>query len=98
MRSENKFIRGISTNSKKINSKGTPKRIPIAQIEINDVEVKHYSVSPRKNEDSISKEMLLPPKENNKKKTLVLDLDETLVRSTLIEQEEIDYSFKVIFI
>lgn len=53
----------------------------------------HCFVSPKPR--SIEETTLLPPEKNSLKKTLVLDLDETLVHSTLEKIEDFDMQVKV---
>ena len=99
MNAEKKFNRGISSESKKMSPKGSSKMIPLKQAEIIDFQNRHYSVSPPKLIESSSRGMLLLPGTTEvKKKTLVLDLDETLVRSTLHPQVHNDYVFQVNYI
>lgn len=92
---KNKCDRAFSIESKK-RRKLPSKVIQLKQIEFPDC--RHHSFSPPVRQDNNNYNYLLPPNHSEHSKTLILDLDETLLKSTLNEQKKYDELFKVIFI
>lgn len=97
MDQSNSLKRGLSIESKRANTKTTMRVIQLKNIEFSKYNAKPHSLSPAKRTEASSQCLVLPPAANDKIKTLILDLDETLVRSTLTIQTDYDETFKVNF-